>query len=212
MTESSAVLTALGPDEHRARRRAPAIGRAAAARRRALASRTPTANRCRPGETGEVCARAGNFMREYWKQAGGDRGGVPRRLVPHRRRRLPRRARLPVPRRPREGHDRHRRRERVLGRGRERDREPSRRRAGRGDRHPATRCGARPCTRSSCCDRGATVTDAEIIDHARQWIAGYKVPKTVEFRTEPLPLSGALKVLKRDLRAPYWEGRGRGVN
>jgi long-chain acyl-CoA synthetase len=56
------------------------------------------------------------------------------------------------------------------------------------------------------------VTEAEIIDHARQWIAGYKVPKSVEVRTEPLPLSAAMKVLKRELRAPYWEGRERGVN
>ena len=29
---------------------------------------------------------------------------------------------------------------------------------------------------------------------------------------EPLPLSGAGKVLKRDLRAPYWEGKERAVN
>jgi long-chain acyl-CoA synthetase len=56
------------------------------------------------------------------------------------------------------------------------------------------------------------VTDVEIIAHAREWIAGYKVPKTVEIRTEPLPLSGAMKVLKRELRAPYWEGKDRGVN
>ena len=59
---------------------------------------------------------------------------------------------------------------------------------------------------------GAEVTEAEIIAHAREWIAGYKVPKSVEFRADPLPLSGAMKVLKRDLRAPYWEGRGRSVN
>ena len=36
---------------------------------------------------------------------------------------------------------------------------------------------------------------------------GYKVPKSVEIRTEPLPLSGALKVLKRELRTEYWEDR-----
>ena len=58
----------------------------------------------------------------------------------------------------------------------------------------------------------ASATEQEIIDHAREWIAGYKVPKSVEFRTEPLPLSGAMKVLKKDLRAPYWEGRSRNVN
>jgi long-chain acyl-CoA synthetase len=58
---------------------------------------------------------------------------------------------------------------------------------------------------------GTEATDAEIIDHAREWIAGYKVPKSVTFRTDPLPLSGAMKVLKRELRAPYWEGRDRNV-
>ena len=59
---------------------------------------------------------------------------------------------------------------------------------------------------------GETLTEAEIVDHARGLIAGYKVPKSVAFRTEPLPLSGAMKVLKRELRAPYWEGRDRAVN
>ena len=43
------------------------------------------------------------------------------------------------------------------------------------------------------------------MDHARQTIGGYKVPKSVEFRSEPIPLSGALKPLKRELRRPYWE-------
>jgi long-chain acyl-CoA synthetase len=58
----------------------------------------------------------------------------------------------------------------------------------------------------------ATATEQELIEHAREWIAGYKVPKSVEFRAEPLPLSGAMKVLKKDLRAPYWEGHDRKVN
>ena len=60
--------------------------------------------------------------------------------------------------------------------------------------------------------RRRDVTDAEIIAHTREWIAGYKIPKSVEIRTEPLPLSGAMKVLKQELRAPYWEGRERAVN
>ncbi|MDH3707039.1 MAG: AMP-binding protein [Acidimicrobiia bacterium] len=59
---------------------------------------------------------------------------------------------------------------------------------------------------------GAEITEAEIQEHTREHIAGYKVPKSVEFRAEPLPLSGAMKVLKKDLRAPYWEGHERGVN
>ena len=58
---------------------------------------------------------------------------------------------------------------------------------------------------------GVTLTESEIIEHARERIAGYKVPKSVEFRSDPLPLSGAMKILKRDLRAPYWEGQDRGV-
>jgi long-chain acyl-CoA synthetase len=49
-------------------------------------------------------------------------------------------------------------------------------------------------------------TAQEIMDHARTTLSGYKVPKSVEFRSEPIPLSGALKPLKRELRAPYWEG------
>ena len=52
---------------------------------------------------------------------------------------------------------------------------------------------------------GATATEADIQDHARTTIAGFKVPKSVEFRTEPIPLSGALKPLKRELRQPYWD-------
>jgi long-chain acyl-CoA synthetase len=52
---------------------------------------------------------------------------------------------------------------------------------------------------------GAEATEDEIKEHARQTIARYKVPKSVEFRTEPIPLSGALKPLKRELRKPYWE-------
>lgn len=58
----------------------------------------------------------------------------------------------------------------------------------------------------------AAATEAEIIEHCRDRIANYKVPRSVEFRTEPLPLSGAGKVLKRDLRAPFWEGKERTVN
>ena len=43
--------------------------------------------------------------------------------------------------------------------------------------------------------------------HCRDAIAGYKVPKRIEWREEPLPKSGAGKMLKRELREPFWEGR-----
>ena len=53
----------------------------------------------------------------------------------------------------------------------------------------------------------APVTEAELLEHCRGAIAGYKVPKRIELRTEPLPKSGAGKVLKRELRAPFWAGQ-----
>ena len=51
------------------------------------------------------------------------------------------------------------------------------------------------------------VSESELLAHCRTAIAGYKVPKRLEFRAEPLPKSGAGKVLKRELRAPFWAGR-----
>lgn len=52
----------------------------------------------------------------------------------------------------------------------------------------------------------------EIVAHCRPLIANYKLPRSVALRADPLPLSGAGKVLKRDLRIPYWEGKERQVN
>jgi long-chain acyl-CoA synthetase len=53
----------------------------------------------------------------------------------------------------------------------------------------------------------APITADELVAHCRAGIAGYKVPKAIEVRAEPLPKSGAGKVLKRELRAPFWAGR-----
>ncbi len=52
----------------------------------------------------------------------------------------------------------------------------------------------------------ADVDEAELLRHCRALIADYKVPKHIELRSEPLPKSGAGKLLKRELRAPYWAG------
>jgi acyl-CoA synthetase (AMP-forming)/AMP-acid ligase II len=57
---------------------------------------------------------------------------------------------------------------------------------------------------------GKTPTPADLIDHCKARIAGSKCPKSVELR-EALPLSGAGKVLKSDLREPYWRGKTRRV-
>lgn len=59
---------------------------------------------------------------------------------------------------------------------------------------------------------GVEISDAEVIDHCRALIANYKLPRSVEFRSEPFQLSGAGKVLKRDLRALFWQGRSLGVH
>lgn len=59
---------------------------------------------------------------------------------------------------------------------------------------------------------GAGPTAEELIAHCRARLGGYKVPKGVDFRSEPLPKSGAGKILKRDIRAPYWADRDRRVN
>ncbi len=53
---------------------------------------------------------------------------------------------------------------------------------------------------------------SELIDFCREHIAGYKVPKGIDFQAQPLPKSGPGKVLKRELRAPYWKGKDSAVN
>jgi len=58
----------------------------------------------------------------------------------------------------------------------------------------------------------SNVDPQDIIGFCREHIAGYKVPKGIDIRQEPLPKSGPGKVLKRELRAPFWEGRDRSVN
>ncbi len=59
---------------------------------------------------------------------------------------------------------------------------------------------------------GVETTPDAVITFCDGKIADYKKPRTVELRGEPLPLSGAGKILKNVLRAPYWQGRVRGVN
>jgi len=58
---------------------------------------------------------------------------------------------------------------------------------------------------------GSNISADEVIAHARGRIAGFKLPKSVEF-IDALPRNATGKVLRRVLRAPYWEGRDREVN
>ncbi|GAA0604010.1 long-chain fatty acid--CoA ligase [Sporichthya brevicatena] len=57
---------------------------------------------------------------------------------------------------------------------------------------------------------GATATQEELRAHCKALIAGYKAPRTSEF-VDAMPLSGAGKILKRELRAKHWPEAGRAI-
>ena len=58
----------------------------------------------------------------------------------------------------------------------------------------------------------SSVNAEGLIGHCHELIAGYKCPRSLEFRDDPLPLSGAGKILKSELRKPYWEGQAKQVH
>jgi long-chain acyl-CoA synthetase len=57
---------------------------------------------------------------------------------------------------------------------------------------------------------GAGLSESALLDFARRELAGYKVPKSCDF-LPALPRTPTGKVLKKELRAPYWSGRDRHV-
>ena len=58
---------------------------------------------------------------------------------------------------------------------------------------------------------GMSIDEADIIAWARERIAAFKAPRSVDV-IEALPRNASGKILRKDLRAPYWEGRERMVN
>jgi acyl-CoA synthetase (AMP-forming)/AMP-acid ligase II len=58
--------------------------------------------------------------------------------------------------------------------------------------------------------QGSATNVSEILLYARKFLAGYKVPKSVDFVSQ-LPRNAAGKILKRELREPYWQGYARRV-
>src|SRR5690606_13757017 len=210
MTECSAVLTSLGPREHR---EGGELLRSAGRSLRGVSVtiQDDAGKILPPGETGEVCARAGNFMREYWNKpeateeafrGGWYHSGDAGYLDEHGYLFLVDRVKDMI----------------VTGGENVYSVEVENALAA----HEAVAQVAVIGIPSEqwgesvhavvVLHEGAVVGEAELQAHAREYIAGFKVPKSVEIRTEPLPLSGAMKVLKRELRAPYWEGHERGVN
>ena len=54
-------------------------------------------------------------------------------------------------------------------------------------------------------------TTEDLIEHCRAHLAGYKLPRQIKFM-DALPRNASGKVLKNQLREPYWEGIERKVN
>jgi acyl-CoA synthetase (AMP-forming)/AMP-acid ligase II len=52
---------------------------------------------------------------------------------------------------------------------------------------------------------GNSLTADELTGHMRLHLAGFKIPKSIDFRDE-LPRGSTGKILKRMLREPYWAG------
>jgi long-chain acyl-CoA synthetase len=210
MTEAASVLTFLGPKDHREGGSAltsagrPIFGIDV----RVTDARGETLPR---GETGEVCARGGNFMREYWKKRKeseavfrdgwyrtGDMGFFDDQNLLHVTDRLTDMI--------------------VTGGENVYSTEVENAVAS----HPAVQEVAVIGIPSDSWGEAVhaivvltedgKVTAEELIEYARKSLSGFKVPKSVEFQDGPLPISGAFKPLKRELRRQYWENRERQVN
>ena len=57
---------------------------------------------------------------------------------------------------------------------------------------------------------GQSATEQDIIDEAKRHLASYQKPRSVDF-VDALPKAPTGKILKRELRSPYWAERDRGV-
>ncbi len=210
MTESSAVLTFLDADDHRAGgERLRSAGRPVPGV--VLSIQDEDGKPLPRGEVGEVCAKAGNLMREYWNKPEataevfrdgwyhtGDAGFVDEDdylfLVDRVKDMIVTGGENVYSAEVESALSKHAAVEQVAVIGIPHDTW--------GEQVHAV----------VVLRAGAEADEDELRDFTRELIAGYKVPKSIEFRDEPLPLSGAMKVLKRDLRKPYWEGKDRTIN
>lgn len=58
---------------------------------------------------------------------------------------------------------------------------------------------------------GRSANAEDLIAHGRGLIGGYKCPRSVEFRGEPLPTTPVGKIRKNVLRDPHWVGHTRRI-
>jgi long-chain acyl-CoA synthetase len=59
--------------------------------------------------------------------------------------------------------------------------------------------------------QGKAVSEADLLTWARSRLAGYKIPKSVDFVEDELPKNPTGKLLRRVVREPYWKGSDRRV-
>lgn len=210
MTEAASVLTLLSPADHRRDgSRLEAAGSPVVGVELRITDSLGTA--LPPGEAGEVSARGGNFMREYWNMPEetaavmrdgwyrtGDMGFIDEDGLLHLTDRL---------------------KDMIVTGG---ENVYSTEVENAIATHPAVQEVAVIGVPSEAWGEAVLaivvlkhdmkVTAEELIEFSRKLLAGFKVPKLVEFRDGPLPLSGAFKPLKRELRRRYWENRERQVS
>ena len=209
MTESAALVSVLLPEDHLREDKLASAGRPVQGT--VVQIQDPTGEPLPVGEVGEVCVRGGQFMREYWRRPeetaeafrdgwyhSGDAGRVDDEGFVY----LVDRTKDMI----------------VTGGENVYSTEVEQALVA----HPAVaqvavigipdQVWGEAVHAVVVLKPGAVVSETELVEHSKGLIAGYKVPKAITFREEPLPLSGAMKVLKRELRAPYWEGIDKGVN
>ena len=58
---------------------------------------------------------------------------------------------------------------------------------------------------------GCAVSEKDLIAWGRQHLAGFKIPRSYEIGVKPLPMTSAGKILKRELRATYWQSQQRQI-
>jgi long-chain acyl-CoA synthetase len=209
MTEAASALTFLGPEDHR--RGGSALTSAGRPIFGIDVRVTDAKGKNLPrGETGEVCARGGNFMREYWEKPkeseavlrdgwyrSGDMGYFDDRHLLHLTDRL----------------------KDMIVTGGENVYSVDVERALY--EHPAVReCAVigipdplwvEAVHAVVVLEDGTEVTGKELSDHCHGLIAGYKCPKSFEFVAGPLPTTPVGKIRKNVLRDPWWEGQGRHI-
>jgi len=209
MTEAASVLTVMGPEAHRAGELLGAAGPPVFGVD--LRVTDSLGNPVAAGEAGEVCARGGNLMREYWGKPEetdeafrdgwyrtGDIGFLDRRGILH----LTDRVKDMI----------------VTGGENVYSTEVENALAS----HPAVQDVAVIGIPSDAWGEAVhavvvlkedmRASGEELIEHARKFLTSFKVPKSIEISTGPLPLSGAFKPLKRELRRRYWESEDRQVS